>query len=161
MTQHPELWNAVQIEFRFGLMRTNRSQPVRPGWVDGSVLPIFPPKRARILGKNFALQNIKAGVKYPTPFIWTDEGDRVGPSMRVSSPKKVGHEIAVPLLRSDRSGHGSGANAEQQAHTTRWRYPKYFAASNGWQEIGRRYRCRCENDWTLRTRLVDCDICDY
>ena len=127
MTQHPDLWNAVQIAVP--LLDMLRFEQIAAGasWVGeyGSVSK--PDERAFLAGIS-PLHNLKPGVKYPTPFIWTTtKDDRVGPQHARKFAAKMG-EMGLPYLFYEviEGGHGAGANAKQQAHTTALGYT-YFA----------------------------------
>jgi prolyl oligopeptidase len=119
MTQHPELWNAVQIEVP--LLDMMRYEQIAAGasWVGEYGSVSIPAERAFLAGIS-PLQNLKAGVKYPTPFIWTTtKDDRVGPQHARKFAAKMA-EMGLPYLFYEviEGGHGAGANAEERAHTT-------------------------------------------
>ena len=64
--------------------------------------------------------NIKPGVKYPEPFIWTTtKDDRVGPQHARKFAARLS-EMGIPYLFYEvtEGGHGSGANAKESSHTT-------------------------------------------
>ncbi|MBL0172023.1 MAG: S9 family peptidase [Gemmatimonadaceae bacterium] len=127
MNQHPELWNAVQIAVP--LLDMMRYEQIAAGasWVGEYGSVSIPAERAFLAGIS-PLQNLKAGVKYPTPFIWTTtKDDRVGPQHARKFAAKMA-DLGLPYLFYEviEGGHGAGANAEQQAHTTALGYT-YFA----------------------------------
>jgi prolyl oligopeptidase len=77
--QHPDLWNAVVIQVP--LLDMIRYEQIAAGasWVDeyGSVSV---PQEKAFLETISPYANIRKGVKYPTPYIWTTtKDDRVGP----------------------------------------------------------------------------------
>lgn len=126
MNQHPELWNAVQIEVP--LLDMLRYEQIAAGasWVGEYGSVAIPAERA-FLESISPLHNLKAGVKYPTPFIWTTtKDDRVGPQHARKFAAKMA-DMGLPYLFYEviEGGHGSGANAEQQARTTALGYT-YF-----------------------------------
>ena len=95
-------------------------------WVGEYGSVSIPAERA-FLEKISPLNNLKAGVKYPTPFIWTTtKDDRVGPQHARKFAAKMA-DMGLPYLFYEviEGGHGAGANAEQQAHTTALGYT-YF-----------------------------------
>jgi prolyl oligopeptidase len=125
--QHPELWNAVQIAVP--LLDMLRYEQIQAGasWVGEYGSVSIPAERA-FLETISPLNNLKAGVKYPTPFIWTTtKDDRVGPQHARKFAAKMA-DMGLPYLFYEviEGGHGAGANAEQQAHTTALGYT-YFA----------------------------------
>ena len=127
MNQHPELWNAVQIAVP--LLDMMRYEQIAAGasWVGEYGSVSIPAERAFLAGIS-PLQNLKAGVKYPTPFIWTTtKDDRVGPQHARKFAAKMA-DLGLPYLFYEviEGGHGAGANARQQAHTTALGYT-YFA----------------------------------
>jgi prolyl oligopeptidase len=65
-------------------------------------------------------QNLRAGVGYPEPFIWTTtKDDRVGPEHARKFAAKLA-SMGVPYLFYEvtEGGHGAGANLGEDAHTT-------------------------------------------
>ena len=127
MTQHPDLWNAVQIEVP--LLDMLRYEQIAAGasWV-GEYGSVSIPAERDFLAHISPLNQLKAGVAYPTPFIWTTtKDDRVGPQHARKFAAKMA-DLGLPYLFYEviEGGHGSGANALQQAHTTALGYT-YFA----------------------------------
>jgi prolyl oligopeptidase len=123
MTQHPELWNAVQIEVP--LLDMMRYEQIAAGasWV-GEYGSVSVPAERAFLASISPLQNLRAGVKYPTPFIWTTtKDDRVGPQHARKFAAKMA-DMGLPYLFYEviEGGHGAGANAEERAHTTAMGY---------------------------------------
>jgi prolyl oligopeptidase len=126
MTQHPELWNAVQIAVP--LLDMLRYEQIAAGasWVGEYGSVSIPAERAFLAGIS-PLQNLKAGVKYPVPFIWTTtKDDRVGPQHARKFAAKMA-DMGLPYLFYEviEGGHGAGANAEERARTTALGYT-YF-----------------------------------
>ncbi|MES2304623.1 MAG: prolyl oligopeptidase family serine peptidase [Gemmatimonadota bacterium] len=118
MNQHPELWNAVQIAVP--LLDMLRYEQIAAGasWV-GEYGSVANPDERAFLASISPYHNLKPGVKYPTPFIWTTtKDDRVGPQHARKLAAKMA-ELGMPYLYYEviEGGHGSGANAIQQAHT--------------------------------------------
>ncbi len=118
MTQHPELFNAVDIAVP--LLDMLRFEQIQAGasWV-GEYGSVSVPAERAFLARISPQHNLKAGVKYPTPLIWTTtKDDRVGPQHARKFAAKMS-DMKLPYLFYEviEGGHGSGANAEQQAHT--------------------------------------------
>jgi prolyl oligopeptidase len=124
-TQHPEMWNAVQIEvplldmLRYEKIQAGASWVAEYGSVTDSAIRAF-------WNKTSPYQNIKAGVAYPEPYIWTTtKDDRVGPQHARKFAAKL-EAMHVPYLFYEvlEGGHGSGANLKESAKTTAlgWTY---------------------------------------
>ncbi|HZZ64291.1 MAG TPA: prolyl oligopeptidase family serine peptidase [Candidatus Baltobacteraceae bacterium] len=117
-TQHPEMWNAVQIEVP--LLDMMRYEKIQAGasWVAeyGSVSV---PAERQFLASISPYQNLRAGVAYPEPFIWTTtKDDRVGPQHARKFAAKLA-SMGVPYLFYEviEGGHGAGANLREDAKT--------------------------------------------
>ncbi len=126
MNQHPELWNAVQIAVP--LLDMLRYEQIAAGasWV-GEYGSVANPDERAFLASISPYHNLRPGVKYPTPFIWTTtKDDRVGPQHARKLAAKMA-ELGMPYLYYEviEGGHGPGANAIQSAHTTALGYT-YF-----------------------------------
>ena len=70
--------------------------------------------------KTSPYQNLKAGVAYPEPFIFTTtRDDRVGPQHARKFAARL-EEMKLPFFyyENTEGGHGSGADLKQTAHTT-------------------------------------------
>ena len=119
LTQHPELWNAVDI--RVPLLDMLRYEQIAAGtsWVGEYGSVSNPDERAFLAGIS-PLNNLKADVTYPTPLIWTTtKDDRVGPQHARKFAAKMS-DLGKPYLFYEviEGGHGAGANIEQRAHTS-------------------------------------------
>jgi prolyl oligopeptidase len=127
LTQHPELWNAVDIQVP--LLDMLRFEKIQAGasWVGEYGSVSNPDERAFLAGIS-PYNNLKPGVKYPTPLIWTTtKDDRVGPQhARKFAAKMAAMGLPYYFFEVIEGGHGSGANIEQQVHTTALEYT-YFA----------------------------------
>jgi len=126
MTQHPELFSAVDIAVP--LLDMLRYEQIQAGasWV-GEYGSVSVPAEREFLAKISPQNNLKAGVTYPTPLIWTTtKDDRVGPQHARKFAAKMA-DMKLPYLFYEviEGGHGSGANAEQQARTSALEYT-YF-----------------------------------
>jgi prolyl oligopeptidase len=118
-TQHPELWNAVDIQVP--LLDMLRYEQIEAGssWV-GEYGSVSVPAERAFLAKISPYNNIRAGVKYPEPFIWTTtKDDRVGPQhARKFAAKLASMHIPYLFYEVIEGGHGSGASLKERAHTT-------------------------------------------
>ena len=126
LTQHPELWNAVDIQVP--LLDMLRFEQIAAGtsWV-GEYGSVSNPDERAFLAKISPLNNLRADVTYPTPLIWTTtKDDRVGPQHARKFAAKMA-ELGKPYLFYEviEGGHGAGANIEQRAHTSALEYT-YF-----------------------------------
>lgn len=118
-TQHPELWNAVDIQVP--LLDMLRFEKIAAGtsWV-GEYGSVSNPEEAAFLAAISPYANLKHGVHYPEPFIWTTtKDDRVGPQHARKFAARLS-EYGIPYLFYEviEGGHGSGANLKEKAHTT-------------------------------------------
>lgn len=120
LTQHPDLWNAVVIQvplldmIRISKIAAGASWQGEYGDVNAD-----PAVRA-FWEKTSPYQNLKAGVAYPEPFIFTTtKDDRVGPQHARKFAARM-EEYKLPFLyyENTEGGHGAGADLKQAAHTT-------------------------------------------
>ncbi|MEO6866305.1 MAG: prolyl oligopeptidase family serine peptidase [Gemmatimonadaceae bacterium] len=118
-TQHPELWNAVDIQVP--LLDMLRFEQIAAGasWV-GEYGSVANPDERAFLASISPYNNIHAGVAYPEPFIWTTtKDDRVGPQhARKFAAKLAAMNIPYMFYEVTEGGHGSGASLKERAHTT-------------------------------------------
>jgi prolyl oligopeptidase len=117
-TQHPELWNAVDIEVP--LLDMLRYEQIQAGasWV-GEYGSVSNPDERAFLASISPYNNLKAGVKYPEPFVWTTtKDDRVGPQHARKFAAKLS-ALGDPYLFYEvtEGGHGAGANIRERAFT--------------------------------------------
>lgn len=118
-TQHPELWRAVDIQVP--LLDMLRFEKIAAGtsWV-GEYGSVSNPEQRAFLASISPYNNLRAGVSYPEPFIWTTtKDDRVGPQ----HARKFAARLAAlgdPYLFYEviEGGHGAGANLQERAFTT-------------------------------------------
>ena len=118
-TQHPELWNAVDIQVP--LLDMIRISKIAAGasW-EGEYGSIDDPAIRAFWEKTSPYQNLRRGVKYPVPFIWTTtKDDRVGPQHARKFAARM-EEYGLPFLYYEvtEGGHAAGANLKETAHTT-------------------------------------------
>ncbi len=124
-TQRPELWNAVDIQVP--LLDMLRFEKIAAGasWV-GEYGTVAKPDERAFLASISPYANLKPGVKYPEPFVWTTtKDDRVGPQHARKFAARLA-ELGTPYLFYEvtEGGHGSGANLKERARTTamEWTY---------------------------------------
>jgi prolyl oligopeptidase len=124
-TQHPEEYNAVVIQvplldmIRIGKIEAGAS------WA-GEYGDLSDPAVLAFWQKTSPYQNLRAGVAYPEPFIWTTtKDDRVGPQHARKFAAKLS-AMGVPYLFYEviEGGHGAGANLKEAAQTNalQWTY---------------------------------------
>jgi prolyl oligopeptidase len=117
-TQHPELWNAVIIDVP--LLDMIRISKIAAGasW-EGEYGSIDDPAVRAFWEKTSPYQNLKKGVAYPTPFIFTTtKDDRVGPQHARKFAARM-EEMGLPYYyyENTEGGHAAGANLRQAART--------------------------------------------
>ena len=117
-TQHPELWNAVVIDVP--LLDMIRISKIAAGasW-EGEYGSVDDPAVRAFWEKTSPYQNLRKGVNYPVPFIFTTtKDDRVGPQHARKFAARM-EEMGLPFYYYEETegGHSSGANLKQQAHT--------------------------------------------
>ncbi|MDQ2866376.1 MAG: prolyl oligopeptidase family serine peptidase [Candidatus Eremiobacteraeota bacterium] len=124
-TQHPELWNAVDIQVP--LLDMLRFEQIEAGasWV-GEYGSVSNPDERAFLASISPYNNLHAETTYPEPFIWTTtKDDRVGPQHARKFAAKLA-SMNKPYLFYEviEGGHGSGANLKERAHTSalEWTY---------------------------------------
>jgi len=127
LTQHPELWSAVDIQVP--LLDMLRYEQIAAGssWVGEYGSVSIPAERA-FLASISPYENLKTGVMYPTPLIWTTtKDDRVGPQHARKFAAKMS-AMGLPYLFYEvvEGGHGAGANLKERAHTSALEFT-YFA----------------------------------
>jgi prolyl oligopeptidase len=117
-TQHPELWKAVDIQVP--LLDMLRFEKIAAGasWV-GEYGSVANPAERAFLASISPYNNLKAGVRYPEPFIWTTtKDDRVGPQhARKFAAKLAAMNIPYLFYEETEGGHGAGANLREKART--------------------------------------------
>ncbi|GAC1566837.1 MAG: prolyl oligopeptidase family protein [Vulcanimicrobiaceae bacterium] len=127
LTQHPELFGAVDIAVP--LLDMLRFEQIAAGasWV-GEYGSVAVPAERAFLAQISPYNNLRAGVRYPEPFIWTTtKDDRVGPQHARKFAAKLS-QLGDPYLYYEvtEGGHGAGANIKEQSFTTALEYT-YFA----------------------------------
>ena len=117
--QHPDWWNAVDIQVP--LLDMLRFEKIAAGtsWV-GEYGSVANPDEAAFLARISPYANLHPGVHYPEPLIWTTtKDDRVGPQHARKFAARLA-EYGQPYLYYEviEGGHASGANLKERAHTT-------------------------------------------
>lgn len=117
--QHPDLWRAVDIAVP--LLDMVRFEKIAAGasWV-GEYGSMSNPAEAAFLREISPYANIRRGVRYPEPFVWTTtKDDRVGPQHARKFAARLS-ECGIPCLFYEvtEGGHASGASLKERAHTT-------------------------------------------
>ncbi len=118
-TQHPELSHAVDIQVPLLDMLRYEQIDAGSSWV-GEYGSMSNPAERAFWEKTSPYQNLKAGVAYPEPFIWTTtKDDRVGPQhARKFAAKMAAMGLPYLFYEVTEGGHGSGANLKERAHTS-------------------------------------------
>ena len=127
LTQHPDLWNAVDIQVPLLDMLRYEQIDAGASWV-GEYGSVSVPAERAFLASISPYQNLKTGVKYPETLIWTTtKDDRVGPQHARKFAAKMS-AMGLPYLFFEviEGGHGAGANLREKAHTSAMEYV-YFA----------------------------------
>jgi prolyl oligopeptidase len=118
-TQHPELFHAVDIQVP--LLDMLRFEQIQAGesWV-GEYGSVSNPEQRAFLASISPYNNLKPGVKYPEPLIWTTtKDDRVGPQhARKFAAKLASMHVPYLFYEVTEGGHGSGANLQERAFTS-------------------------------------------
>ncbi|UFS93168.1 prolyl oligopeptidase family serine peptidase [Nocardia huaxiensis] len=125
-TQHPEMWNAVNIQVP--LLDMVRYEQIAAGasWV-GEYGSVAEPAEREFLESISPYAHVRAGVRYPEPLIWTTtKDDRVGPQHARKFAARLA-ELGVGYLfwEPTQGGHGGTTNIDEQAHTSALEYT-YF-----------------------------------
>jgi prolyl oligopeptidase len=114
--QHPDLWSAVIIDVP--LLDMLRFEKIAAGasWV-GEYGSVSNPMERAFLAKISPYNNLKAGVKYPVPFIYTTtKDDRVGPAhARKFAAKMESMGLPFYYYEAIEGGHAAGANPREKA----------------------------------------------
>jgi prolyl oligopeptidase len=118
-TQHPELWHAVDIQVP--LLDMLRYEQIEAGesW-SGEYGSVSNPQQRAFLASISPYNNLKPGVAYPEPLIWTTtKDDRVGPQHARKFAAKL-QAMHAPYLFYEvvEGGHGSGASLQERAFTS-------------------------------------------
>jgi prolyl oligopeptidase len=118
MTQHPDLWGAIVIQVP--LLDMLRFEHIAAGasWVGEYGSTSVPAERDFLAGIS-PYNQLKPGVKYPEPLIFTTtKDDRVGPQHARKFAAKM-EEYHEPFLYDEiiEGGHAAGADLKQESRT--------------------------------------------
>lgn len=116
-TQHPDLWNAAIIGVPLLDMMNYEQMAAGASWA-AEYGSISEPGPRAFWGKMSPLQNLKAGVSYPEPFIFTStRDDRVGPIHARRFAARL-ESLKLPFLYYEdvEGGHAGTVNAAEIAH---------------------------------------------
>jgi prolyl oligopeptidase len=118
-TQHPELWHAVDIQVP--LLDMLRFEQIQAGesWT-GEYGSVSNPEQRAFLASISPYNNLKPGVTYPEPLIWTTtKDDRVGPqhARKFAAKLEAMHDPYL-FYEVTEGGHGAGANLRERAFTS-------------------------------------------
>ncbi|HEY5349318.1 MAG TPA: prolyl oligopeptidase family serine peptidase [Candidatus Lustribacter sp.] len=118
-TQHPELFHAVDIQMP--LLDMLRYEKIAAGasWV-GEYGSVSNPRERAFLASISPYNNLKPGVRYPEPLVWTRANDdRVGPQhARKFAAKLAAMKIPYLFYEAGEGGHATGANIKERSFTT-------------------------------------------
>ncbi|THD57722.1 prolyl oligopeptidase family serine peptidase [Phenylobacterium sp.] len=119
MTQHPELFNAIVIESPLIDMLRYNHLSAGASWVAEYGDPDIPADRA-FIAKYSGYQNLKAGVKYPEPYITTNtRDDRVHPGHPRKFAAKM-EAMGLPYLYYEQTFGGHANDADPELNARRW-----------------------------------------
>ena len=127
MTQHPELWSAVDIGVP--LLDMLRYEQIAAGalWV-GEYGSVSDPQQREFLARISPYANLRRGTAYGRALVWTTtQDDRVGPQHARKFAARLA-EFGIPyyFYEFTEGGHGADANLEELARTDALEYV-YFA----------------------------------
>jgi len=118
MTQHPELWGAVVIQVPLLDMLHYEHIAAGASWV-GEYGSVSVPEERAFLASISPYEQLKPGVTYPEPLIFTTtKDDRVGPQHARKFAAKM-EEFHEPFLYDEivEGGHAAGADLKETAKT--------------------------------------------
>jgi prolyl oligopeptidase len=119
MTQHPELWNAIVVESPLVDMLRYNHLSAGASWVGEYGDPDVPADRA-FIEKYSGYQNLKAGVKYPEPYITTNtRDDRVHPGHARKFAARL-EAMGIPYLYYEQTFGGHANDADPELNARRW-----------------------------------------
>jgi prolyl oligopeptidase len=131
MIEHPDLFAAVDMQVPLLDMLGYEHIAAGSSWV-GEYGSVANPDERAFLASISPYQNLKSGVRYPEPLIWTTtKDDRVGPQHARKFAAKMA-AMGAPYLFYEvvEGGHGSGATLEQRAAMTAREFT-YFGRALG------------------------------
>jgi prolyl oligopeptidase len=127
MTQHPELFHAIDIQVP--LLDMERMEKIAAGtsWV-GEYGSQSVPEERKFLARISPYRQLQRDKEYPVPLVWTTtKDDRVGPQhARKFAARMAEYGIPYWFYEVTEGGHSAGANLKQQAFTSALEFT-YFA----------------------------------
>jgi prolyl oligopeptidase len=117
-TEHPDAWGAVVIQVPLLDMLAFEHLSAGASWV-GEYGSASVPEERKFLASISPYNQLKPGVKYPEPLIFTTtKDDRVGPVHARKFAARM-EEFHEPFLYDEitEGGHGAGADNKQEART--------------------------------------------
>jgi prolyl oligopeptidase len=117
-TQHPEMWQAVIIQVPLLDMLAYEHMSAGASWI-GEYGSVTVPEERKFLASISPYNQLKPGMKYPEPLIFTTtKDDRVGPVHARKFAARM-EEFHYPFLYDEitEGGHGPGADTRQEART--------------------------------------------
>jgi prolyl oligopeptidase len=117
-TQHPEMWQAVVIQVPLLDMLGYEHLSAGASWV-GEYGSVSVPEERRFLASISPYNQLRPGMKYPEPLIFTTtKDDRVGPVHARKFAARM-EEFGYPFFYDEitEGGHGPGADTRQEART--------------------------------------------
>lgn len=121
MTQHPELWNAVVVESPLVDMLRYHKLSAGASWVGEYGNPDIPEDHA-FIAKYDGYLNLKAGQKYPEPYITTNtRDDRVHPGHARKFAAKL-EALGYPYLYFENTFGGHSNDADPEMNARRWAF---------------------------------------
>jgi prolyl oligopeptidase len=117
-TQHPEMWRAVVIAVPLLDMLAYEHLSAGASWV-GEYGSVSVPEERNFLASISPYNQLRPGVKYPEPLIFTTtKDDRVGPVHARKFAARM-EEFHEPFFYDEiiEGGHGSGADNKQEARS--------------------------------------------
>ncbi|MDP3852200.1 prolyl oligopeptidase family protein [Phenylobacterium sp.] len=119
LTQHPELWNAVVVESPLTDMLRYHKLSAGASWVGEYGNPEVPSDHAFIARYDGYL-NLKAGQKYPEPYVTTNtRDDRVHPGHARKFAAKL-ESLGYPYLYFENTFGGHANDADPELNARRW-----------------------------------------
>jgi len=118
MTQHPEMWNAIEILVPLLDMLGYEHIAAGASWV-GEYGSVSVPEERAFLASISPYNQLKPDVNYPEPLIFTTtKDDRVGPVHARKFAARM-EELKKPFLYEEiiEGGHDIGADLKEQANT--------------------------------------------
>jgi prolyl oligopeptidase len=117
-TQHPEMWQAVVIQVPLLDMLAFEHMSAGASWV-GEYGSASVPEERKFLASISPYNQLRPGVKYPEPLIFTTtKDDRVGPVHARKFAARM-QEFGYPFFYDEitEGGHAAGADNRQEART--------------------------------------------